>query len=293
MECELKGNLGPGVPIVDCHVHFIDSSVLDYPLFKGSELVQRPYRPEDYRAAADGIPVERVVFVQAECAREQSYDEAVWIAQLAREDPMIGAIVAFAALERGDAVQADLDRLAEIPMVRGVRRLLQGEEDADFALRPGYVAGVRHLARRNLICELGINRRQYAAAVTLCRQCPEVRFVLDHLGVPDIAAGTLDPWRGHIAELATLPNVWCKVSGAATQASRDGWTAEDLRPFIDCVLESFGPARCCFGSDWPVMLRATSWRRWVCALHELTASLSLNERRALFRETAKGLFMPE
>jgi hypothetical protein len=97
------------------------------------------------------------------------------------------------------------------------------------------------------------------------------RFILDHIAKPDIKHGTLDPWREHMRELATLPNVVCKISGMVTEADHKSWTPDDLRPYVDHVIACFGEDRITFGGDWPVAYQAAEYPRWVRTLDELTA----------------------
>ena len=122
-----------------------------------------------------------------------------------------------------------------------------------------------------------------------CR-CPQVNFILDHLGKPNIKEHVLEPWRAQLRELAALPNVICKVSGAVTEADRERWTAEDLRPYVEHAIESFGEDRVAFGGDWPVTLLASSYTRWVETLDELTAGLSEGAKRKLWAENAKRFY---
>src|SRR5690606_33950776 len=109
---------------------------------------------------------------------------------------------------------------------------------------------------------------QLSNTIRLVRQCPDVSFVLDHIGKPDIKAGSLDPWRGELRELAAMKNVWCKLSGLATEADHAGWTPADLRPYLDHVVACFGFGRVMFGGDWPVSTQATDFPRWVATLDE-------------------------
>jgi L-fuconolactonase len=126
--------------------------------------------------------------------------------------------------------------------------------------------------------------------VELAKRCGQVRFVLDHVGKPAIRAGSMDPWRKHIQEMAELPNVWCKLSGMATEADHDTWTRDDLRPYIDHVVECFGFERLMFGGDWPVSTLATEYPRWVDTVQWATGSCSENERRRLFHDTAAEFY---
>jgi L-fuconolactonase len=124
----------------------------------------------------------------------------------------------------------------------------------------------------------------------LVRRCPGTRFVLDHVGKPDIAAGLLDPWRAEILALAALPNVACKVSGMVTEADPTAWTVADLEPYVAHVLTSFGEERVLFASDWPVVTLAADYLRWVETLDGLTIGLSEPARRKLWADNARRVY---
>ena len=80
--------------------------------------------------------------------------------------------------------------------------------------------------------------------------------MLDHIAKPLIKDGVISPWDEQIRELATLPNVMCKVSGMVTEADWSGWKAEDFTPYLDVVAEAFGEDRLMVGTDWPVCILA-------------------------------------
>lgn len=281
-----EGELMPDFPIVDTHVHLWDPANLRYPWIEKSELLNRPYMPSDYEDAVKPVSVERVVFVQAACLSSQALEEVAWVSSLAQEDAWIKGIVADAPLEQGDGVASTLDTLAHNPLMRGIRRMLAGEKDPEMCLQPGFVAGTRRLAKAGFSFDMGVSRTQLPAVTELARRCPEVQFMLCHSGVPDIKNGQLDPWREHMRALAALPNVYCKLSGLATSADHQSWTREDLKPAIAHVLECFGFDRTAFGSDWPVMLLATPYARWVETVGWAVAGCSEPEKRSLFRDTA-------
>ncbi|MEA3364464.1 MAG: amidohydrolase family protein, partial [Candidatus Hydrogenedentes bacterium] len=127
---------------------------------------------------------------------------------------------------------------------------------------------------------------QIPLATDLAKRFPDMQFMLCHIGVPDIKNRKLDPWRAELRELAALPNVICKLSGMATLANSEHWTRDDLKPFFDHVFECFGFERTAFASDWPVMLRATTYPRWVDTVMWATKSCSEAERHLLFNNTA-------
>ena len=126
--------------------------------------------------------------------------------------------------------------------------------------------------------------------IKLVRQCPKVRFILDHIGKPDIKNHVIDPWREHLRTLASMENVWCKMSGLVVEADWERWTEADLRPYIDFVLECFGFDRVMFGGDWPVVLRASRWEQWVTALAKAMQGASPEERRKLFHDNAISFY---
>ncbi len=272
-------------PIVDAHVHVWDTSRLRYAWLAGIPLLNRPYLLADFDEARGPVPVERIVFVQAEVDHARYAEETAWVTRLAEADPRLQGIVSWAPLEQGDAARPDLEKLAANRLVKGVRRLIQTEESG-FCLRADFVRGVRALADYGLSFDLGITHRQLADSIRLVEQCPGVQFVLDHLGKPDIAHRVLDPWQEELRTLAGFPNVWCKVSGLVTEADSGHWTNEDLRPYIDHALECFGFARVLYGGDWPVVLLASEYPRWVEALAWAVAGYSDRQRRRLFHDNA-------
>ena len=277
-------------PIIDSHVHLYDPRTLSYPWMAGEPALNKVHSPADFTTACGPIQVDGIVFVEVDAAPGDRLAEAEWVTDLAARDGRIKAIVAAAPLELGEAARPDLERLAALPLVRGVRRLIQSEPDPEFCLRPDFVAGVKLLAEYDLSFDICVYHHQLGSALELVRRCPEIRFVLDHVGKPDIRAGLMDPWRSHIRELSALPNVWCKLSGMATEADHEAWSREDLRPYIDHVVESFGFNRLMFGGDWPVSTLATDYPRWVETVLWATASCTEAEHRRLFRETAAEFY---
>ncbi len=277
-------------PIVDTHVHLWDPALMEIDWLRGNELLDRPYSLADFHDAAGGLTVEALVFVQAEVARPYAFIEAGWAAALAAGDPRLQAIVAWAPLEYGERARFFVCQLRRLlPVLKGIRRILQDEPDPDFCLRKEFVRGVQLLADYDLSFDICVRADQLAAVRGLVRQCPTTRFVLDHLGKPDVARGRFEPWRNDLSRLSESANVWCKVSGLATEAA-PGWTIEDLRPFVDHAIRAFGADRIMFGSDWPVASQATSYGRWVATLDELTMTMSTPDRRRFWGDNARAFY---
>lgn len=272
-------------PLIDTHLHLWDPQQLRYGWLAGNALLNQRYVLPEFRAATAQAGVTGAVFVQCDCTPEQSLDEARWVSQLAGEEPRIRGIVARAALERGPAVRDELAELAKLPLVRGIRRIIQGEK-AGFCAQPEFIAGVKALAGFNFSADLCLRRDQLGEATELVRSCPDVRFVLDHGGNPDIAGRKLEPWASDIAAIAKLPNVVCKLSGLVTNADKERWTVADLAPTVDHLLTAFGSTRLLFGGDWPVVLLASSYQRWADAARELLAMVAPADRQRVLHDNA-------
>lgn len=197
--------------------------------------------------------------------------------------------MAWAPVERPD-LEEHLEKLGSHPRLKGVRRLIQGEGDPDFCARPEFVAGVRRLGEVGLSFDVCVYHHQLPAVVRLARAAPDTPMVLDHIGKPAIADGQLTPWRDHIAELASMDHVWCKLSGLVTEARWEEWSSADLQPYADAVIEAFGYERLMFGSDWPVCTLASEYAAWLAAVRELTGGAARNELAWLFAGAAERFY---
>jgi L-fuconolactonase len=256
--------------IFDAHVHFWDAGARHHAWLDGEPQLRRRFTPDDLDTGRHDCA--GVLAVQADCADDEALAEVQWVSALARDCRLIRGVVAYAPLHTGQAAAPALERLAEWDMVVGVRRLLQ-DEPAARLLDPALAEGVQLLAHYAWPFDLCIRAHQIPSAVGLVERCPQVTFVLDHVGKPPVAAGRLDPWRDDLARLAQLPNVRCKLSGLVTELGRADWRPEDLRPYLDHALAVFGPQRCLAASDWPLVGVHGSIERWMDLLLDVIADL--------------------
>ena len=232
-----------------------------------------------------------MVFVQCEAEFSQFQEEADWVTGLAEgEEPRIAGIVPWAPLELGDEARPTLEKLARNGLVKGIRRIIQFEPNPEFCLRPGFVRGVQALSDYGLHFEICIVHTQMANTIKLVEQCPNVTFILDHIGKPGIKDHIMDPWRQDLKTLAGFPNLWCKISGLVTEADHEQWTREDLRPYLDHIFDTFGFERVMYGGDWPVAWQATEYPRWVETLAWAITGCSAEESRMLFHDNALDFY---
>ena len=274
---------------VDTHQHLWDKDLFHYAWLEPLPQLDRSFRLSDYRDASRDFDIEKTVFVECDVDEAQVMDEALHILRLA-DDPAnrIGGIVASGRPER-DGFQAHIEKLAAHPKVKGVRRILHTGAD-EAGLAKIFVENVARLERYGLSFDICVLARQLPVAINLAAKCPRVQFILDHCGVPQVKEQVLDPWRAQITELSNFPNVACKVSGLIAYGDPANWTAEDLRPFIDHVIASFGWDRVMFGSDWPVCNLTASYKQWVETLLSLTHAAGEANQRKLFHDNAIRIY---
>lgn len=276
----------PDFPIVDSHVHLLDPKRFSYSWTAGAPPLNRTALPADLFKAAAPVKIDTIVFAEVDVDLPQHLAEAAWVAELSKSTPEIKGIVAALPLERGEAVEPDIEQLKKHRITRGVRRLIQNQPDPEFCLKPDFIAGLKLLARHDLSFDICVFHHHLPNVIRMVEKCPEVRFVLDHIGKPAIKAGLTEPWRRHIKELAAHQNVFCKISGVANEADHKNWTREQLKPYIAHAIECFGFDRSMYGGDWHVMELAIRYPEWVEIVDEVVAGSSPEEKRKLFRETA-------
>lgn len=273
------------IPIIDTHVHLWHPKQLRYPWLKQVPALNKPYLLNDYAAAYENLDIESIVFVQCDTLPDDGLKETEWVTSLTVDEPRIKGIVAWAPLEEGNQVEPFIEKLAENTLVKGIRRLIQGES-VNFCIQSNFVDGVNTLASYGLSFDICIFHPQLANAIQLVEQCPNVQFILDHIGKPDIKNQLFEPWKREIRTLAEHSNAYCKISGLVTEADHDSWTPSDLKPYINHVIDCFGFDRVIYGSDWPVSTLASDYQRWVNTLHDAVSGCSHDELSKLFHDNA-------
>ena len=275
--------------IVDAHHHVWDLTVRDQTwITSGLKKIRKNFALDDLAPLAAESGIYATVLVQTIPVA----DETPELLALAASSDFVAAVTGWVDLT-APSIRDDLSRLMEGPggsALRAIRHPVQGEADPDWLCRKDVRRGLSAVADAGLVYELLILPHQLAAAEQTVAALPNARFVLDHGAKPPIASGHLEPWAGSLRKLAALPNVACKFSGLVTEARWTTWTVEDLRPYVEILLNAFGPERLLFGSDWPVCLLAAEYAEVLAASQQLTAALSPAERDAVFAGTARKIY---
>ena len=243
---------------LDSHQHFwkYDSSDDFLWITENMAVIRRDFLPEDLapELAANGI--DRSIAVQA----SQSEDDTKFLLDLAATHDSIAGVVGWVDLCAANARER-LREFSRHKKLRGIRHLVQSEPDDRFMLRKDFLRGLACLNEFGLTYDILIYPKQLPAAVELVRLMPDQPFVVDHIAKPLVKVREIDSWSRHMRALAAGPNVFCKVSGMIAEADWKRWRPEDFTPYLDVVLDAFGPERLMFGSDWPVCLIAGTYRQ--------------------------------
>jgi L-fuconolactonase len=280
----------PDFPIVDSHVHLYDIERFRYGWLDGVPQLKRTHGLAEFDAARAAVSVDRIVFAEVAIDPGLHIEEAAFIQGLADKDARLCASVAHAPLEKGLAVEADLAALAKFPTVKGIRRLIETERNPAFCLEQGFLAGLKLLPKFGFSFDICVKHWGLAYGLELVRRCPEVQFVLDHIGKPDIKNGLREPWWGQIRALAGLPNIVCKISGVITEANHDQWERQQVRPYVAHVIECFGFDRIMYGSDWTVSNLTHAYPVFVEILDEILAGSSEADFKRFYRSTATRIY---
>lgn len=268
--------------IIDGHQHFWDPNRADYPWMAAAELapIRRAFGPVDLAPLLKANGVDATILVQC----RSSLDETAEFLQLAAATPFVAGVVGWADLTDKSLVDT-LDRLRGLPgghKLLGIRHQVHDEPDPDWLSRDDVRRGLAAVFARDLTYDLLVRTRELPSAIAVARALPQGRFVLDHAAKPPIAEGFSKAWADRIAELASCGNVWCKISGLATEAKWNDWDAERLLPYVQHAATCFGEDRLIFGSDWPVCLLAGEYGQIKAALEECLAKLGPQVRDKAF-----------
>lgn len=273
------------IPKIDAHHHCWQYDAQRHSWIDESmQVIQRDFFPEDLAPALAENGVVGTIMVQVEM---DEADNNFSITQ-AENHPFIKGIVGWIDLLAPD-LTSQLTQWKAKPLMKGFRHIAQAEPD-DFLARPEVIKGIEHLGKHGFTYDILIKPPQLNAALTLVHALPDQPFVIDHIAKPYIAAGEIDAWKAGMQQIAKNKNVFCKISGMVTEADWRTWNYEQLQPYLDTVLEIFGPDRLMFGSDWPVCLVASSYTQWVQTVDCFVSTLSVTEQEAIWHNNATRFY---
>jgi L-fuconolactonase len=271
---------------IDSHHHFWHYDPVEYAwISEGMSAIRRSFEPRDLALELKPAGISGVVSVQA----RQTLDETWQLLTYADQNDFIRGVVGWVPLSSPD-LNRILATVASHPKLRGVRHVLQDEPDPNYILREDFNRGVSGLKPFHLTYDILIYERHLPQTIEFVDRHPNQVFVVDHLAKPRVNDRIMSPWRENIQELASRDNVYCKISGLVTEADHQHWTEDELRPYMDVVLEAFSPKRVMFGSDWPVCLVAVQYREWVKIVERAISGLSPAEQERVWSGTAREAY---
>ncbi|TCC49552.1 amidohydrolase [Kribbella pittospori] len=271
---------------VDAHQHFWDPARYSYPWMAGAAMdpVRRAFGPNDLRDLLIAAGIDRTVLVQT----LSDLDETRGFLRL--DADFVAGVVGWVDLT-SPIVDDELDELLAGPgQLIGIRHQVHDELDSSWLLRDDVRRGLAAVQHRGLAYDVLVRARELPAAIATARGFPDLQFVLDHIAKPRIADGSDAAWTELMPGLAAAPNVAVKLSGMVTEADWSRWTADDLRPFVERVVDWFGTDRVLFGSDWPVCLLAGSYGEVLAGVEAALPSLSAAERELLYGGNAERVY---
>ena len=271
--------------IIDTHQHFwsYDPKIHDW-INEDMKVIRKDFLPADLAPILKENNVDGCIAVQA----DQTDTETQILIREANQNSFIKGVVGWVNLKDKE-IEEKLEEYSNETNLKGFRHIIQAEPKG-FMLDASFQKGLSALAKYNYTYDLLIYETQLAEANTLIKQLPELPIVIDHIAKPNIKKGDSDDWKKEIKAIAQYPNLYCKISGMATEAHWDTWTMDTLKPYIDTVVEAFGPARIMFGSDWPVCLVASSYEKWLKGLQNYFNTFSISEQEAFFANNAINFY---
>ena len=269
--------------IVDTHLHLIYPDRFSYPWLANEPEIDKPWSVESYWAEAAPLGIEAAVHMEVDVAAPQIEAESAYVVGL---DRVIGAIAS--GRPEHDGFEAHLEKMQALGGVKGIRRLIQGQP-AEMSQTERFRANLRLLPKYGMSFDICCKSHELMLVPPLIQACPNTRFVLDHCGNPKIGDGEWESWTTRMERVAELPNVVCKVSGVLANVTAD-WTVDQVRPYVEFVIETFGWDRVVWGSDHPVVTLFADLTKWVNATKEIVSGESEAEQEQLFWRNAERVY---
>lgn len=279
------------IPLLDCHQHLIYPDQFTYSWTdQNPVLAGTAFELEQYRQLVEPHGPVRSIFMEASPDDRFSAAESRFVMKLADlPNTIIDGLILSCRPETDHDFLATIESMHH-PKLVGFRRILHVAPD-ELSTTPQFRDNVNLLARYGLTFDVCVSARQLPIAYELIRACPNVQFVLDHCGMPDIATGALGPWREDLSRLARLPNLACKISGVLTYCQPGNATAEAVRPYVEHCIEQFSWDRVVWGGDWPVINKASTLPNWIEISRKLVRDEPISNQHKLFHLNAERIYL--
>lgn len=239
---------------IDSHQHYWKISRNDYGwITPDLSKLYGDFLEKDLKPHLEKNNIDKTIVVQA----APTIEETEFILSLSNESETIAGVVGWIDIE-DPSYKEQLNRVREQPKFVGIRMMIQDMPDENKILEPIFLEAFSYFSKMDLPVDLLVKSNQLTAVLKLLKQVP-LRGVIDHIAKPDIKAGTMEPWKSQMEQIAKFPNIYCKLSGMVTEADHTNWKKEDFISYVDHIVNIFGTNRIMFGSDWPVCLLAASY----------------------------------
>ena len=263
---------------IDAHQHFWKfDPVRDSWITNEMAVIRKDFFPETFRSLLHQHKFDGSVVVQS----DQSEKENEFQLKNAHENGFIKGVVGWLDLQ-SENIEEKLAYYSSFKKLKGFRHVLQSEPERAFMMKPAFLNGISKLERFGFTYDILIFADQLKYISSFVTAFPRQKFVIDHIAKPEIKNRRIEEWRKEIIAVAKHENVYCKISGMVTEADWRNWKQEDFIPYMDAVIESFGPARIMYGSDWPVCLVAASYEKVLSIVEEYFSSFSSSEQELFF-----------
>lgn len=271
---------------IDAHQHFwLYDERKDSWITDEMAKIRRNFLPNDIGQILKDNNFDGVVAVQA----DQSHRETEFLVELSSVYKLIKGIVGWVDLA-SDAIHDHLSNFSKYPVIKGFRHIVESEQDGNFLMRPKIQRGLKALASFGFTFDLLISPIHYESTLRCVQSNPDLNFMLDHIAKPSIKTGELEEWSRFIVQLSTFPNVYCKISGLATEADWNSWEIDDFAACIDHAITCFGRDRVCFGSDWPVCLLAADFESSIAIAQSKVKNFSTSEQENFWGNVASRFY---
>lgn len=272
--------------IIDAHQHFWKyHPVKDAWITDDMKVIQADFLPGDLLPVLQQNGVDACVAVQA----DQSEAETQFLLELAAAHPFVKGVVGWVDL-RAANLEEQLQHYTQYTRLKGFRHIVQGEPDPNFLLKEEFCNGIRALQPYNFTYDILVYPIQLPAVKKFVQLFPQQKLVIDHMAKPYCKTGEIAEWEKSMRAIAKSSNVYCKISGLVTEAHWQQWTPATFAPYLEVVLEAFGPQRLMYGSDWPVCLVAAQYAQVKNIVTDCISRLSKAEQAAIMGGNAAAFY---